>query len=201
MAENGEEPAANSVLAQIHNKLSTNDGASIRLDNLWFEQYDMNLPVNEWVKGTPDYVVSINHNDTTKYFHTEIKIKDEEFRKTQNGGTTRAGSTIPNYGCPSFYIDIEPVYRNMQDFANNSGLPKSKFIITFYDRGNDSHHIITLEEVENILQNGWNGIQIGEFGEGYGERTYLIPRNATRNLNNLTETELLELSLDSVILP
>jgi len=201
MAENGEEPAANAVLTHIQSQLNINNGTAIRLDNLWFEQHDIDIPANEWAKGTPDYVLSLNDQGVQKHFHTEIKIKDQEFRKTRTGGTTRGGSLIPNYGCASFYLDVEPVYRNMIDFAQKSGLAKSRFIIDFYSRENDEHHIITLEETERIILRGWNGIEISTYGEGYGQIAYLIPKNATRKLNELSEADILGMSTNIVVLP
>ena len=195
MAEDGEEPVANAILTHIQNQLNAINGTVIRLDNLWFEQYDIDVPANEWAKGTPDYVISINNQGTLHFLHTEIKIKDQEFRKTVNGGTSRGGSIIPNYGCESFYLDIIPVYRNMLDFAQRTGLPKSKFIIDFFSRPYGTHHIITLEKIEAIILNGWNGIQIGTYGEGYGQNTYLIPKNATQNLNTLSAQSILALSI------
>lgn len=201
MAEDGEEPVAKDLLKHILTKLNITDGKSIRLDNLWFERYNIDDSVNEWAKGTPDYVLSIPHKETSLNLHTEIKIKDQVFRKTLSGGTTRGGSAIPRYGCVSFYLDIEPVYRNMLDFSRKSNLHLSKFVIDFYNKESRTHHLITLEKLQTIISEGWNGIPIGTFGEGYGQVTYLIPQGATQELTNFSVADILLMSAPTIALP
>lgn len=202
MAEEGELPAATYILNYIKSIIGeTGNTEPLRYDTLWFEKYPLDQVENEWVKGTPDFILPIQNNGNAKYFKTEIKIKAQEFRKTQYGGTTGKGSFVPRYGCASFYLDVEPVYRNMIDFSQRTGLPKSKFIIAFVNEENTEHYLITLEQIETLLTNGWNGIDIATFWEGYGQKAYLIPKDATKALNTFNSETLLDLAMDSSILP
>ena len=47
--------------------------------------------------------------------------------------------------------------------------------------------LITLAEIDAIIQTGWKGIKIAEFGEEYGRKTYLIPQDATMPLTNINK--------------
>lgn len=202
MAEAGELPAAKHIADYIGSIFNVEEGQEpIRYDNIWFNQYPMEEVENEWVKGVPDYAIPIHQPAKQLFYKVEIKLKAQEFRKTQYGGTTPKGSVVPRYGCPSFYLDVEPVYRNMTNFCDNSGLPTSKFIIAFVSTENNSYHLITLDQVTKLIKNGWNGHSIATFYEGYGQRAYLIPKNATKTLDRFNKEELLQLSIDTVIRP
>jgi hypothetical protein len=200
MAEAGEELAATYIKNYIEAQFSpTQLHNPIRYDNLWFESFPPEN--NEWVKGVPDYVLAIETAGGAQYFKTEIKLKVQEFRKTSRGGTTTKGSYVPNYGCSSYYLDVTPVHSNMVLFCNQTNIPASKFIIAFINPDEADYRLITLEEINNLLSNGWNGTPIATFAEGYGQPAYLIPKDATRALNTLTQNDLLALAMNYVVIP
>ena len=172
-----------------------------RFDELWFEAYSPDE--NEWVKGCPDFIGSLTHRET-RFLFIELKIKDDGiFRKTCTGGATKNGSVIPNYGCQSFYLDIIPVYRNMKDFCLKTSLPTSSFLILFAKKNAspEDMYLITLAEIDIILDTGWRGIKIAEFGEEYGQKTYLIPQDATRLLPTITKKYLYSLLNEYKFIP
>jgi hypothetical protein len=158
-----------------------------RFDEMWFNAYS---PLeNEWVKGCPDFIGSLT-NKETRFLFIELKIKDDGiFRKTYTGGVTKNGSIIPSYGCHSFYLDIVPVYRNMKDFCAKTLLLTRSFLVLFAKKNSSPKDIflITLAEIDILLKEVWKGIKIAEFGEEYGQKTYLIPQDATQLLTNITK--------------
>ena len=172
-----------------------------RFDKLWFNAYSPKD--NEWVKGCPDFICALSNRER-KFLFIELKIKDDGiFRKTLRGGVTKIGSVIPNYGCLSFYLDIIPVYKNMKDFCVNTLLPTSNFLILFAKNNADHKDmfLITLAEIDTIIQTGWKGIKIAEFGEEYGQKTYLIPQDATTPLPNITEEYIYSLLHECKFIP
>ncbi len=108
--------------------------------------------------------------------------------KTKTGGVTKLGAWIANYGCYSVYLDIHPVYQNISNFIRVFGLKKSSFIFFFVMLENNQFtdiYFINMEELDNLLANGFKGQQITVYGEGYGMKTkegrancYLIPVDA-----------------------
>lgn len=172
-----------------------------RFDKLWFDVYSPDE--NEWVKGCPDFIGSLTHRET-RFLFVELKIKDDGiFRMTHKGGVTKNGSVIPNYGCQSFYLDIIPVYRNMKNFCLKTSLPTHSFLILFAkkDAPPEDMYLITLAEIDIILDMGWKGIKIAEFGEEYGQKTYLIPQDATRLLTTITKEYLYSLLNQDSFMP
>ena len=134
------------------------------------------------MKGCPDYRLDILSNGKIEnYLFLEVKIKTKEFQKTKEGGITKDGSKVPNYGCVSYYLDIEPVLHNMNMFAEVSAIPKSAFVILFVSESLDKMQAISLKKINKLAKEGWvknsgERIELGEYGEGYGRKTLLIWR-------------------------
>lgn len=185
MAAKGEPEAIVVIAEELNSKLKASNYELTRYDEEWFEIYPPNSD-NEWVKGTPDYCIDFSKEENHLFAYIEIKIKAVEFRKTFSGGTTRDGSSISKYGCSSYYLDIEPVYRNMNDFCDKIGLDKSKFVIVFISESYDCIRYITLKEVVDMTSSGWNGAPLCIYGEGYGATCYLIPKDATHKISKLS---------------
>ena len=201
MASNGEESAIIKIcdlFARILN-ISRENITHIRLDEIWFEKYDINEAENEWVKGVPDFVVKILLSKE-KYILVEIKLKSQEYRKTSTGGTTKNGSVISNYGCNSYYLDVVPVHRNMNDFVLKTNNNSSAFIIAFVKEDFSEINIISLAKINKMIENGWNkngqNIDICIYGEGYGQKAYLIPKDATTNGDKITKEQLENILLE-----
>ena len=108
--------------------------------------------------------------------------------KTDTGGYTKLGTRIANYGCYSVCLDIYPVYQNISNFISVLGFKKSSFIFFFVMLENNQFtdiYFINMEELDNLLANGFKGQQITVYGEGCGMKTkegrancYLIPVDA-----------------------
>ena len=164
-----------------------------RYDVVWFQQYPPELPENEWVRGAPDYLITIESQNCNFYIYAEIKIKAKKFRKTVSGGTTRRGSMISNYGCESYYLDVDPVYKNMNVFANKAKIDKKCFLLFFIDEDFKEINLISLEKINKLVTDGYRGSPMSIFSEGYGTRrvdgfparTYLIPIFSTYNLKKI----------------
>lgn len=202
MAEDGEEVAIKKICKIFSEILLINEDSITfeRYDKLWFEVYDISLVCNEWVKGVSDYLIKIAL-DEEKYLLVEIKLKSEEYRKTTSGGETKNGSKISNYGCNSFYLDIVPVLRNMNNFIQNTNNQFISFIVAFVKEDFSEINIISLAKINTIITKGWKKsidtrIDVCIFGEGYGQNTYLIPKDATANINSLTKENLERIILD-----
>lgn len=142
--------------------------------------------------GRPDLRLSFNFNQQRLYLFCEIKIKTKTFQKTSTGGITARGSTIPRYGCPSFYLDADPVLKSIQAFCQTFCLEPKKFIFAFADPTSKPGHLpkirlCSLAAIENLLQHGFRGQPIKtDFAEGYGAPCILIPIEATRRITDLT---------------
>lgn len=182
----GEPKAINYIAEYLAEFLDMPNGVeAIRYDKMWFDEFDLNKAENEWVKGASDYC--LNFQDTLIY--AEIKIKNQRFHKTVNGGTTQAGSVITPYGCESFYIDIEPVLRNMNLFCEHLHIDKKAFLVFFCTQECDDIHFISLSRINSLVSEGYKGKPLNRFTEGYGKMTengraenYLIPVDATIDL-------------------
>lgn len=172
-----------------------------RLDDYWFDVYTPDQV--EWVKGCPDYFGLI-FSGNIRFLFFELKIKkDGEFRLTRTGGKTKSGTSVAKYGCTSFYLDIVPVLRNMNDFCDKAGLPKDKFQVLFAEPGAGAAgiNLISLEAINQMIAEGWNGLPIQKYGEGYGQETYLIPKGAMTSLDKLTAAQIMAIASERSILP
>lgn len=198
MARDGEQPAIEALVRKMNKRFSDNI-IPVRYDNIWFERYD---PKHiEWVKGCSDYYLCISSSENNNiYMYTEVKIKNTCFDATIKGGT-RSGQQVSNYGCASFYLDIVPVYSNMNQFCEIANIDKNNFLIMFTDSSFNSIRLISLLEINSLLQNGWNGVRISEFGAGYGSRSYLIPIDATHKVEDLTVNQIRNYSANALSLP
>ncbi|MFJ8263371.1 hypothetical protein ACIQ4I_15685 [Rummeliibacillus sp. NPDC094406] len=191
-AQKYEQPSVELVVELINQKSPKKIADFTRYDEEWFEKYDINDKTNEWVKGASDYLLNINitGNDTV-FSYVEIKYKTQTFRKTISGGTTLSGSVIPNYGCESYYLDVFPVWNNICDFISRNSIPTNSFWLAFVNEDISDARLISAAKISKIIKNGWNGQPIGEYGEGYGQKAYLIPEVATVRLAELTLNEVL----------
>lgn len=98
----------------------------------------------------------------------------------------RAGQQIANYGCISYYLDVALVYGNVNEFCEIANIDKNNFIIMFIDSNHTSIRLISLAEINNIVEHGWNGVPICTFEAGYGQRSYLIPKDATHTIDDIS---------------
>ena len=198
-----EEYSIQAIVAKIQ-RLDTNN----EIKNISYERYDKKwLNENiEWTKGCPDYKVKIEFT-SEQVLLFEVKIKNKEFLKTLTGGATRNGSVVPNYGCTSYYLDVEPVYKNMNDFCINTKISSNSFVIAFVKAPNTNQEnteirVISLAKLNYLLQhnNGnkeWNNQPICYFKEGYGQGTYLIPKTATTDLDKLTIVDIQKMTMSA----
>lgn len=197
MAKVGEANAMKEVCRLLSEKFKTkpDDITFERYDELWFEQYDIEDQNNEWVKGASDYLIKIQ-GVNEQYSLLEIKLKSQEYRKTQWGGKTPNGTPVPKYGCTSYYLDIIPVWRNMNDFVEHVGIEKQSFIVAFVKEDLSEIMFISLAKINDLVSNGWKKdkntkITLGTFSEGYGREAYLIPKDSTKNIVEITSENFL----------
>ena len=198
-------PALEATLAAAIAKIFELPTSSVeihRFDKYWFEAHDPQSC--EWVKGCPDYFAII-FGSKIRYIYIELKIKNVEFQKTVSTAPrrTQAGSWTPPYGCPSYYLDIDPVFRNMNAFCKNSGILPIQLQVLFAkpDATADEMRLISLDAINNLILHGWNGIMIRPYGEDYGKETYLIPKDATKPLLSLTREDFLMSASDVLAVP
>lgn len=162
------------------------------------ERYDTRVfrrfPPDEhpWARGAADYEVIVAG---CFRFLAEIKIKDQKFRKTMFGGATRRGSAIPKYGCESFYLDVDPVYKDIHLFIRKTGVDPRTFWLIFTDSAGSHFRVISVRDLDDLIENGYHGVKIGVFSEGYGTltddgpaKTFLIPELATVDLFSSRKT-------------
>lgn len=131
----------------------------------------------------------------------EIKLKAVEFKKTVKGGTTKNGSIVPKYGCTSYYLDVEPVYQNIQHFAERTKIDKVSIWLAFVRNDLSEFRLISLACIQELIKDGWNGIALCRFGEGYGQETYLIPKDATTDISELTREMVISATMETLVLP
>lgn len=182
MGEKEEEPAMREACLQLSKSLNTKVGY-FRYDKKWLESFDIDK--QEWIKGVSDFVINVcNYGG----LYIEIKIKkDGVFRKTLTGGTTQQGSLIPKYGCGSFYLDKYPVYEHVNTFVQAFKINPDSFLFFFVLPDEKKIHAISLTDIRNLIEHGYNGIKLCLYGEGYGTKdkngepakAYLIPVEAT----------------------
>ena len=65
----------------------------------------------------------------------------------------------------------------------------------------EPHKMFLHAEIDAIIQTGWKGINIAEFGEEYGQKTYLIPQDATTPLPNITKEYIYSLLHECKFIP
>jgi len=136
--------------------------------------------------GRPDLRLSFDLDGKRTHLFCELKIKKQPFQKTRTGGVTAKGSPIPRYGCPSFYLDADPVLPSIRAFCAVSGLPSSRFVLAFADPAQPAGQepeirLTTLAAVERLLREGFQGVPLKtDFSEGYGAPCILLPQAATR---------------------
>lgn len=190
MAKIGEKPAIEALVRKINNKFNKKIVPK-RYDDIWFKEYDPNII--EWVRGCSDFCLDITVGANNHiYIYTEVKIKNTEFDGTVYGKVLRNGEKMSNYGCKSFYLDIDPVHKHMNEFCDIANIDKNTFVIMFADSNFNSIRVISLEEVNQLINNGWNKQPISKFGRGYGKRSYLIPVNATHRIEDLTGEQIIK---------
>lgn len=205
-ADEGEEPAMERVVADVQKLLGRQISLEfIRYDKIIHQKHNPDLPENEWAKGCPDYALRIQLENQEVFYYClfEIKLKYEEFRKTVTGGKTRHGSDIAKYGCESYYLDIVPVYQNMLNFCAEMRVDKRAFILAFASP-NAPIRIISLSKIESMVRDGWLTMLEGEevnirlciYGEGYGQETYLIPKDSTRRLIDINPEDFIRIIRD-----
>lgn len=192
-----ERSATPAVLTLIHTMLTT--ALSLpsrqltfrRFDQDWFAAYPPDQQA--WVRGAPDYCGTL-WADPLLFLFLELKLKQRGiFRKTISGGVTRNGSVIASYHCPSFYLDVDPVFKNMSAFCLHTHLSPRHFLVVFAkpDAAPADIHLITLQNIHSLVRDGWQGVPLQKFDEGYGRRAYLIPQDATMALSRATVTDII----------
>lgn len=205
MALQLEEPAADEIVKVMKNTFLGNvvNIEASRYDYHWFDAFDINYEYNDWVKGSSDYCIEIQQqNGENQYLYVEIKLKGTEYRKTIFGGQTQEGTRITKYGCTSFYLDIIPVYSNITKFIDKFNIKHESFILAFINNENLSDvNVISYARLKRIIENGWRGIPLCEYEEGYGKKTYLIPKDATTKLTEITHMNFLRMSTNRLELP
>lgn len=204
MAKKGEYPAIEAVCRRMSEALQT-DCVSTRYDEIWFARYDPAAEENAWVRGAPDYGITVGQG---RYLYSEIKIKANKFRKTLYGGVTRYGSRIARYGCESYYLDRVPVYKNMCAFSERTGLDPRSFLLFFVSEDREDIRVCSLAEITDLIQNGYHQAPISEIQEGYGTDTgegtapsYLIPEDATHPIDGAHRDFFLANASESWIVP
>ena len=181
-ARNKELPAINALANKIYEKFWFNVSYK-RYDSIWFKSYDPNK--NYWVRGCSDFYLIIDvMKDTKKIMYVEVKIKDTTFDTTLRGGK-RQNQQISNYGCVSYYLDLY-VVDHMNEFCERANIKKNSFIVLFINSDFDSIRLISLDEINSLVKNGWNNQKLSTFKGGYGSRSYLIPVDATNDINNIS---------------
>lgn len=206
MARDGEEPSIKMICDILSKKLKISDKniSYHRYDEVFFNKYDIADIKDEWIKGTPDYYIKIIlANDS--YLLFEIKLKSQEYRKTSIGGKTKGGSEITNYGCNSYYLDIVPVLKNMNSFIEKTGIDSKSFVIAFIKDDFSEVMLISLAKINYLIKNGWKKtnqqlLQICKYGEGYGQNAYLIPKDCTINILELSLEDIIKASSSEIVL-
>ena len=87
---------------------------------------------------------------------------------------------VPKYGCDSLLLG-KHVYKNICAFTKNAGIRPEFYHIAYLD-GENSVAIISLAQLNTLLEKGYNGIAIGEYP---GKRPDLPNRSpASKNTIN-----------------
>lgn len=160
-----------------------------RFDELIFGEFPPEE--SEWAKGSPDFMISIAVGGELRYVYPEVKTKAQEFRKTLTGGLTASGQHIAKYECTSYYLDEVPVYENMVNFAQATGIDEDSFILIFADPELEDLRYVSLRHLREMVEMGWeladgSVVPLCKYGDGYGATTWLIPKEATRSVWDMT---------------
>ena len=205
LGEEVEPQAIKAISEYLSNYLgSMNSVVGYRFDQMWFDMFGDSEHRNGWVKGASDYCLDFEN----ALIYAEIKTKTEKFHKTVQGGKTQAGSKITPYGCESYYLDIDPVWQNMNLFCEHLHINKRAFIIFFCNEDCAEIRFISLAKINELVQSGYNGKPLNHFSEGYGTTTsqgkradsYLIPEDATINLFDFELGELDEVAEHNLLI-
>ncbi|MGU8437166.1 hypothetical protein [Clostridium perfringens] len=199
LAKKGEPKAIEALAKAISDKDYFVEVSYTRYDSIFFQKY--NPKEYEWVKGCSDYYLTFSSDTKGElYSYVEVKIKNTTFDATLNGGY-RFNQQISNYGCVSFYLDVEPVYRNMNSFCELNNIDKNTFLIMFINSTYDCIRVISLKEINDLIINGWRGVPISTFTARYGQKSYLIPKDATHDIKDLTEMDIMGYTCNTIAIP
>ena len=89
----------------------------------------------------------------------------------------------------------------MNKFCERANIKKNNFIVLFINSNFDSVRLISLDEINSLVNNGWNNQKLSTFKGGYGSRSYLIPVDATNDINNMSLDFFISYLSDNVNLP
>lgn len=148
--------------------------------------------------GRPDVRLSFDLDGQRLHLFCELKIKTKAFQKTRTGGPTAKGSAIPRYGCPSFYLDADPVLSSVRAFCRAAPLMPARFLFAFADPFQEAGRepeirLASLGAVERLLQDGFIGTALKtDPSEGYGAPCILVPIEATRPPAEIARASLLK---------
>lgn len=157
--------------------------------------------------GRPDLRLSFDLDGRRLHLFCELKIKTKVFQKTRTGGLTAKGSAIPRYGCPSFYLDADPVLASVRAFCRAAPLAPARFVFAFADpvqeAGRDPEiRLASLGAVERLLVEGFRGTPLKtDFAEGYGAPCILVPLDATRPPSTIAREQILQACEPSPLAP
>lgn len=188
LAKDGEPAARDEIIRQLRQLYSIIPHCR-RYDEEMFAKY--NPDFTEWVRGASDYIFEINGKSVL----AEIKIKNKKYSGTREGVVTSDGQIIRKYGCDSFYLDKEPVYKNMRDFCAHERCDLKSFLIFFFNSETSEIRFVSLERVRQLVEEGYKGGALSEYCGGYGIKTeygratsYLIPEDETIDFANIDYT-------------
>lgn len=121
-------------------------------DYAYLPTYYHSRPEYQWLIGKPSgYWINSN-----SLFYLKIK------KLIRYQGTTQGnGSSVPKYGCDSLLLG-KHVYKNICAFVKNAGIRPEFYHIAYLD-GTNSVAIISLAQLNTLLEKGYNGITIGEY--------------------------------------
>ena len=116
-------------------------------DYAYLPTYYQHRPENQWLIGKPSGYW-INGNSLLY-----LKIK----KQIRYQGTTQGnGTMVPKYGCDSLLLG-KHVYKNICAFTKNAGIRPEFYHIAYLD-GENSVAIISLAQLNTLLEKGYNGI-------------------------------------------
>lgn len=121
-------------------------------DYAFLPAYYHHRPENQWLSGKPDaYWI-----DSNSLIHLKVK-KLIRYQGTVQGDAP----LIPKYGCDSLLLG-KRVYKNVCAFAQNAGIRPEFYHIAYID-GEKSIYTISLADLNQLLENGYHNIAIGEY--------------------------------------
>lgn len=169
------------VIEEIAKKITKVKVSYDRADKELKEYIEKSNKVPNYLLGSPDYCLLINN---IKRAFVEIKIKAQPFFKSKNDGVD-----FPGYTTPSHYLDIVPVWENINAWCNHNKIPKQKFIFCFAlncnlkkDYGekrfiaeNWTYDFISLSKINAKIEEN----RYVKYAQGYGKECWLIPQSDT----------------------